>query len=257
MRQTSIKTMQVNCFVCNKEMVILGGAKIRVFLQFQKAYCSIACKRKKIEMFRKVYKANCKICQKEVSFVTKAEKNRYRTGVHYCSKECFKIKRRKDMDVLRAMVDKEKMSKRMRENNPMSNMETRQKMINSLRGRTFLSRGGNGEYTKHQMMLHLATGYPMEHPINTSEVKHLFQSVPNSYKVDLAEPSIKLAIEVDGKTHRLKKWKFLDKRKTEILNSLGWTVIRFTNEEVETSLSKCVKKIMSTTLKLKETTTTL
>lgn len=120
----------------------------------------------------------------------------------------------------------------------------KEKMMAKMQGRTFLSRGGNGALTKHQTMLHLATGFEMEYPIATLPVKHLFKSVPTCYKVDLAIPEQKIAIEVDGKTHRLKKWKFLDKRKTEMLNALGWIVLRFTNEEVESNINKCVRVIL-------------
>lgn len=127
----------------------------------------------------------------------------------------------------------------------MSDPLIREKATQSLKGRTFLSRGGNGQLTKQQMMLHLATGYTMEHPIETASVKHLFTSLPHCYKVDLAYPEKKIAIEVDGKTHRLKKWIFLDARKTKVLNSLGWEVLRFTNEDVEYRLNKCIEKIIT------------
>ena len=54
---------------------------------------------------------------------------------------------------------------------------------------------------------------------------------------------LKISVEVDGKSHKLKKWKFLDKRKTEVLNSLGWKVLRFWNEEVMTNPQICLQKI--------------
>ena len=60
---------------------------------------------------------------------------------------------------------------------------------------------------------------------------------------------MKIAVEVDGSSHRTKKWRFLDARKTEVLEALGWRVLRFTNEDVLTNLG-------SITSKLKEITTT-
>lgn len=124
---------------------------------------------------------------------------------------------------------------------------TRELMSAKLRGRTFLARGGNGKTTIPQEMLAAALRLPMEHAILTEPVKGQFPSLPPCYKVDLADPSRKLAIEVDGNSHRTKKWKFLDRRKTEILQALGWSVLRFSNEEVLTGLQDCVDRVTSFT----------
>lgn len=147
-------------------------------------------------------------------------------------------------------------AKRMRENNPTRNPETVAKIKAASKGRTFLSRGGNGQLTKPQILLAELLGLPMEHVIPTAGAVGI--SLPPCYKVDLAVPHLKLAIEVDGKTHKTKKWRFLDHRKTEVLASLGWSVLRFWNEEVLQSTSEVVAKIHECmTLRSKEITTTL
>ncbi|MBW4677760.1 MAG: endonuclease domain-containing protein [Desmonostoc geniculatum HA4340-LM1] len=136
-------------------------------------------------------------------------------------------------------------SQRMRENNPTKNPATLLKMSLSMKGKTFLARGGNSKITEPQMKLATAlllTDY-IEYPISTSSVKHLFPSLPPCYKVDIAYPEKKLVIEVDGKTHKLKKQKFLDKRKTEVLNALGWSVLRFWNEEILNDLESVLLKV--------------
>jgi very-short-patch-repair endonuclease len=117
----------------------------------------------------------------------------------------------------------------------------RQKLI----GRTFLSRGGNGTITPQQKKLWelLGEGWEMELPILTKNVKTLFKSLPPSYKVDIGNQEMKILIEIDGNSHKTKKWKFLDKRKTNVLNSLGWKVLRFWNEEVTTNPQICIQKI--------------
>ena len=74
--------------------------------------------------------------------------------------------------------------------------------------------------------------------------------------MDLGIPEVRLAIEVDGKTHKSRKWRFLDRRKTAVLNFLGWTVLRFWNEEVDRDLERCVQMVTSTISRLRETTTT-
>jgi hypothetical protein len=134
----------------------------------------------------------------------------------------------------------------MKQKNPMKNIDSLNKMKQKLKGRTFLSRGGNGKITPQQQLLHqmLGEGWVMELPILTENAKSLFKSLPHCYKVDIGNPNLKISIEIDGKSHKTKKWKYLDKRKTKILNSLGWKVLRFWNEEVTTSPQTCVQKIL-------------
>src|ERR1035437_358052 len=118
---------------------------------------------------------------------------------------------------------------------------------------TFLNRGGNGQLTKPQIILMELLNLPTEYPIETRNVRHLFPSLPNSYKVDLAHLESKTAIEVDGESHKTKKWKFLDKRKTKALDSLGWSVLRFWNKEILENPQEVVDQINSyITLRLRE-----
>ena len=151
-------------------------------------------------------------------------------------------------------------AERMKLKNPMYDPEIKERVRQALIGRTFLSRGGNGQITSQQAALCQALGLSelaMEFVIPTAKAKPNFESLPPAYKVDLGIPEVKLAIEVDGRTHKLKKWKFLDRRKTAVLNFLGWTVLRFWNKEVDQNLNRCVQTVVSTISKLKETTTTL
>jgi hypothetical protein len=132
---------------------------------------------------------------------------------------------------------------RMRSNNPMNDPSTLEKMRSSMSGRTFLARGGNGQLTVPQINLSEALGWPTEYPIETATVADRFDSLPHAYKVDIANPDLKLAIEVDGNSHRSRKWRFLDRRKEEVLAALGWTVLRFPNELVLGDLDLVVKEV--------------
>ena len=139
---------------------------------------------------------------------------------------------------------------RMKLNNPMKSEETRKKVSEKLQGRTFLSRGGKGTGpTVPQLTLAKKLNVPLENLeytiTMTKKAKENFKSVPNFYQVDIAFPRKKIAIEVDGATHRTRKWKFLDKRKTEILNFLGWKILRFWNKEIMDDVDLVKKKIMS------------
>jgi len=138
----------------------------------------------------------------------------------------------------------------MKVNNPMLKPENVAKMRSKMLGRTFLARGGNSKLTHQQIIVASRMGLPTEVAISTRLVREQFESLPPCYKVDVASLSHRLAIEIDGKTHRLKKWKFLDRRKTAVLNALGWTVMRFWNHEVDENLDRVILEIERTLLVL-------
>ena len=147
-------------------------------------------------------------------------------------------------------------AERMRKNNPMNDPEVRERVRLKLVGRTFLSRGGNGKTTPEQEALAKALNLPMEHPIPTRDARPHFPSLPPCYKVDVACLDTRVAFEVDGRTHRTKRWKFLYARKTRVLEHLGWCVLRFSNEEVRADLQSVVDRARSCmTLRSKNTTT--
>jgi very-short-patch-repair endonuclease len=54
---------------------------------------------------------------------------------------------------------------------------------------------------------------------------------PNAYKVDIANPEMMLAIELDGSSHGPLERQAQDKKKVECLVRLGWRVLRISNEE--------------------------
>jgi len=145
----------------------------------------------------------------------------------------------------------------MRERNPMRLPLARAKMKSKLTGRTFLARGGNGNLTKQQLTIHELTGLPMEYVIPTKEVRGQFESLPNHYKVDLADPARRLAIEIDGRTHTQKRWQFLDARKTAVLSALGWSVLRFWNEEVNENAAAVAERIATFTTSASKGNTTI
>lgn len=53
---------------------------------------------------------------------------------------------------------------------------------------------------------------------------------PTSYKIDFAHPGKMIAIEIDGPSHMTMSQREKDKKKTEVLESLGWQVIRITHK---------------------------
>lgn len=245
--------VECNCLTCGKVFAKTARG-------MKKKYCSTLCRKKaSAEKMKSRTRAKVTaICLRcGVSFQCRSDAR----GM-YCSKTCSNIANgaKVDRDAIRKRLTGNKnctgknrpdAALRMRERNPMSNEATREKMKKSLSGRTFLSRGGNGQLTKPQKKLFdklMEYGFSYlytEYPISTKPVTGMFPSLPPSYKVDIGFPKVKIAIEVDGNSHKSKKWKFLDKRKTEIISSMGWRVLRFTNEDVMSNTDAVVKRIHS------------
>jgi len=72
-------------------------------------------------------------------------------------------------------------------------------------------------------------------------VKFRRQHVIESYIPDFVALSIKLIIEVDGGIHIKRKKE--DAARTKWLNFIGYSVIRFKNEEVENNIDSVLDKI--------------
>ena len=126
-------------------------------------------------------------------------------------------------------------SARMKAQNPMADLEVRARAAAALRGRPFPGkRGGNGTGpTKAEAAL-LA--------LLPDAVSEFAVAIPKrvkppgwngtNLKLDLAFPKVQLGIECDGQTHKTRLGKERDARKELILGRLGWTVLRFWNEEI-------------------------
>jgi len=61
--------------------------------------------------------------------------------------------------------------------------------------------------------------------------------------VDFACLSEKLAIEIDGDTHGSDEPKAYDARRTQYLNTLGWRVLRFSNQDIYSGADGVVEMI--------------
>jgi hypothetical protein len=125
--------------------------------------------------------------------------------------------------------------------NPVTRPQVQQKANQSLAASGFaMLNGGNGTGpTKPQLLLATLLGWPMEHVVPTGGLP----GYPSHYKLDLANPGQKIAIEVDGLSHGSKRVQAKDIKKMRFLEARGWTVLRFKNAEVLQNLPAVISKI--------------
>jgi hypothetical protein len=106
-------------------------------------------------------------------------------------------------------------------------------------------RGGNGKplpIPQEALMKALAEFSPVaEYVQRTGMGRH--SGYPSHYKIDIAIPQIMLAIEVDGMSHSVISRQEQDKKKEELLSSLGWKVLRFTNRRITEELTSITSKL--------------
>jgi very-short-patch-repair endonuclease len=171
-----------------------------------------------------------------------------KTGRIYCSPICGINWAHQN---LTKYTQSEKGRKRKKEHNPMSRMEVREKVSTKLKeiGHKPPKRGGNGTgMTKPQKILfeelkkHNVYTIP-ELPIKTHQ--KVGSGYPTCYKVDLGFEESKIGIEVDGHSHNLIERQKQDIKKDMFLESLGWKILRFKNEEILKDLNNVVQEIMS------------
>ena len=75
--------------------------------------------------------------------------------------------------------------------------------------------------------------------------KFLFQYIIGQFIVDFFCPDYRLIIEVDGEYHSEPLQEYDDKLRTQMLEELGYKVIRFSNERVLYDIDNVVKEIRS------------
>ena len=205
---SKIKVMKI-CMVCNKEF----QARIK-----DQRFCGTSCS------------AKWRMSQPEIR------------------KAVFSLERSKKMSLsmkenYRQNPDRAKQTSiRMSLNNPSKNPETvaKTKAHWAEFGHPIMKQrliGGNGcPLPKAQRILWAALGpqWKTEYPIPTKKPRE--SGYPTCYKADIALPEHKIWIEIDGWSHNLPDRMQQDKKKEELLMTLGWKGLRFSNQEVMNNL---------------------
>src|SRR5262249_37596571 len=90
------------------------------------------------------------------------------------------------------------------------------------------------------MLLERLQGWEPEFPVGVRPWKPRWTKC---YRIDLAEPNLMLAVEVDGHSHRCPEQKKRHRRKRLYLRCKGWTVLRFSNERMRQNVEGVVAEI--------------
>ncbi len=148
-----------------------------------------------------------------------------------CSKKCLAKRSSETM----AHTNRKHASQRMRDRNPMHRGDAKEKMKRTLKkmGHKPPVRGGTGTgmTVPQEKLLHLlGKGWKPEYVVPTKVERG--NGWPTHYKLDLAFPSKKVCIEVDGASHGCLARREQDAKKTRFLSGLGWIVLRVSNREV-------------------------
>jgi hypothetical protein len=161
------------------------------------------------------------------------------SGNMYCCQDHLRAWRDRKRAETMAATNRKHASARMVANNPMHSAETRAAVSASLRRvghrPPIADKGGNGTGpTAPQALLANRLGWPMEVPIRTGMKRG--SGYPGCYKVDIGNPEMKIAIEVDGGSHATIINRARDVKRDALLSGLGWTVLRFKNRAVMDSI---------------------
>lgn len=207
------------------------------------------------------YHLSCFRCGTEVVLCRPADRGRIdhwrRVGRTFCSAECTQKTVSEESSLRMAETNRKYAAERMKKNNPMHMPGVADKMRRTLRRMQWKPQihGGNGTgYTVPQRTLTsaLGDGWHMELAVPTQKLKQ--EGYPSVYKIDIAHTGYMIAIEVDGATHYPKQRMTVDQKKTDFLNGLGWTVLRFSNKAAMEHTEECCQMVWSTISKLKIST---
>jgi len=236
------------CPICGKKYVPLYYQNRPSGRRIQKT-CSVACGSKLRwrsgngpSRSRNYPEKNCEYCGETY------KDKKYKQGRQFCSRSCAAKAKMQNQAHYRTFTTSRPSpdarlasSVRMKTNNPMFDPEIVAKMVHSNRVRGhyngFQNRGGNGQLTTQQEKLAQALGWPTEYSIPTGNPKW------PAAVTDLAAPQLRIAVEVDGRSHRSQKQKNRDRMKMEMLASLGWIVLRFWNGEIDNQLESVLNRI--------------
>jgi hypothetical protein len=249
-------TLEITCSnpACGKAAVLTGVARTNVLQGGSAGYCSKLCGvagksarnpggRKYVE-----YPPYCGICREPVTLTTASARFRARErGYAYCSKECrAKSDRISVSQIARAADPAERERRSVYQTAKMADPAARALIAETHRRNGHrpppgprVGSGGVPAPCEALLLAALPSVWKLHHRIAYGT------GVGAAYFVDVALPAARVAIEVDGPSHRKTAQKARDRAKEESLLSRGFRVIRIPNENVEHVLDAVVSFIIA------------
>ena len=194
--------------------------------------------------------ATCPVCGHRI-VDTREKRRSLKDGRQiHCSAACAR---------LTASIHLRKMAhlsrERMNTVNPMRDPEVRLRVSEKLRAMGHMPRirGGNGKgltEAERTLLDHMGDPWVGNHIVATRVPRG--RGIPTHYKLDLAHPDLRIAVEVDGPSHQALSVKKRDDKKTAFLTARGWMVLRFLNSDVKERLLyiTCMLNEIITTLQM-------
>jgi hypothetical protein len=214
--------------------------------EFQQAFNSKEAQEKRdaalAEKLLPLVAVSCEFCKNEfqLSMSQRSELRAGRQNRFFCSTSCsgkWVLNQPGQQEIRQSKVSQLRL-----ERDFLNTPEAISKRVETLKLIGVTGGSGRPPPKPHQMLAD-ALSLPIEYPINSGRNRSDgFKAV---YHVDIASPDVKLAIEVDGRSHRYGLWPERDRKKTEVLNSLGWVVLRFTNKEIMDNLDAYAQKVIA------------
>ena len=228
------------CVVCGTEY------QPRSWTPAMAPICSLRCKLVRREARRMTVDAPCSRCGTMTTLTGEARRTYERRGRAYCGAACRREAHVELSSRTMAETNRRHASSRMKARNPMHREEARETMAATLReiGHRPPIQGGNGrEIPAPQVALARASGWEMQVIVPTKQPRG--SGYPSHYKINIADRSRMVAVEVDGGSHKSLAIRELDEKKDALLESLGWIVVRVLNEDVDRDLPGCIERVLS------------
>lgn len=267
--------LRTHCEICGKKVEIPETAESRVrrYKKSGKAFCSRKCiniyvsqinkaRGNTLQLARAGEAVKCGNCGKTIQTVSlnKVQRGQLKRGEGiYCCHECgMEEKRRKARErgakarvtrfgeVLKCSVCGQDINVLATEDGKLLNYERVGRIYCSNKcAKEFVAEVARRQSPEQNRLFnHLKEKIKCEKEFSIS-LGVRKKGYPTHYKVDIAIPSQKIAIECDGRDHRISTVIAKDKKKEKKLEELGWKVLRYWNQEILDDVNSIVTQIMS------------
>lgn len=240
-----------NQSIMHRDTIICPTCGKLVTVRFGYKHCSRACAdaARRGKILREIKYGICPICNKSFEI---------HGNQRFCSRKCASIgmprpkhhnlsehSRQAQSDRLKKLWQTPDFRaanvERMRTNNPSHNPEVLKKMnATKLQNHSYNNnfKYGNGKISKYEQLVYNKLeplGFIYNYSIGLKDIRSKYpdRHYPTNYKPDFVHLELKLCIEVDGYGHTGKDAELRDLKKTQCLELLGYTTIRFTHKDID------------------------